>query len=86
MSNTVVREVAAKRSGQAPPDIERNQAVSFVPAFSAVRELIGGYPAPERPNRNRPAILDDPQLREELDAWDAASDDALRETGADLPE
>ena len=77
MSNVIVREVAVKKCGQAPPRVEKNQAVSFLVPFSQVRHLIEGYPAPRRPNRVRPAIVDDPELRDEFNAWDAASDEAF---------
>ena len=76
MSSTEVH-VADKRTGQPLPRIEKNQAVSLLVPFPIVKHLLVGRPAPKRPNRNRPIVVDDPQLREELDAWEAASNEAL---------
>jgi len=86
MSETIARDVAVTKSGQALPRIEKNQAVSFLASFAAVKHLLIGSPAPRRPNRNRPIHVTDPELREELDAWEAASDEALRALEDDLPE
>lgn len=86
MRETLVRDQAVTRSGQALPRIEKNQAVSFLADFAAVRHLFVGYRPPARPNRNRPMPVVDPQLRDELDAWDAASDEALERLESDLPE
>ena len=77
MGETIVQDVAATRSGQAIPRIEKNQAVSFLVPFAAVKQLLVGYPAPGRPNRKQPVNVVDPELREELDAWEAASDEAF---------
>jgi hypothetical protein len=78
MSSIEVREVADKRTGQPLPRIEKNQAISLLVPFPVVKHLLVGQPAPRRPNRNRPILIDDPQLREELDAWEAASDEAFQ--------
>jgi hypothetical protein len=86
MSNTEAQNVADKRSGQPLPRIEKNEAVSLLIPFPAVKHLLVGQPAPRRPNRNRPIPADDPQLREELDAWEAASDEAYQAMEDDLVE
>jgi len=86
MSDIIVRDVAVTKTGQALPLIAKNQAVSFRASFPAVKHLLVGWPAPRRPNRNRPANATDPQLGEELEAWEAASDEALRAMEDDLPE
>ncbi len=78
MSSTIVRSIATKRSGQALPRIDKNQAVSLVASFDKVKPLLEGYPPPKRPNRNRPVASDDRQLQCELDAWELASDEALQ--------
>ena len=77
MSSTEVRDVADNRSGQPLPRIEKNQAVSLSFPFPAIKHLLIGQLAPRRPNRTKPIAVDDPQLREELDAWEAASDEAF---------
>ena len=86
MSSTEVRDVADKRTGQPLPRIEKNQAVSLLVPFPVVKHLLVGQPAPRRPNRNRPILVDDPQLREEMDAWEAASDEAFHAAEEDLVE
>jgi len=86
MSEAIAREVAIKKSGQAPPHIERNQAISFLVQFDEVKHLLGQYPAPRRPNRNQPVGVDDPELHNELIAWEAASDEAFEAMEDDLPE
>ncbi len=86
MSEAVVQESAIKKSGQAPPRIEKDQAVSYAAPFGVVKPLLEGYPAPRRPNRNRPSNLDDPELRDELGAWEAASDEAFEAMEGSLPE
>ena len=86
MSETTARDIASTQSAQAPPRVEENQAVSFLVPFGAVKHLLVGYPSPRRPNRNRPVCPPDPQLREELEAWEAASDEALEGLENGLPE
>lgn len=86
MSNTEVQCVADRRTGQPIPRIEKNQAVSLLIPFPRVKHLLAGQPAPRRPNRNRPIVVDDPRLYEELSAWDAASDEDFRAMEGDLPE
>ncbi len=55
---------------------KKASAVSFLASFHKVKHLLVGRPAPKRPNRDRP-LAPDVHLREELSAWDAASDEAL---------
>jgi len=86
MSERIVQELAVKKSGQAPPRIEQNQAISFLIPFEAVKPLLEGCPAPRRPNRNRPVHVDDPALRDELGAWEAASDEAFEAMEDGFPE
>lgn len=86
MSDTEVLDVADKRSGQPLPHIEKNQAVSLLIPFQAVKHLLAGQPAPRRPNRTRPIHEDDQHLREELAAWDAASDEAYQAMEDNLAE
>jgi len=87
MSETIARDVAVTKTGQAVPRIEKNQAVSFLAPFEAVKHLLADRAAPRRPNRNRPInVVIDPELRGEFDAWEAASDEAFRAMEDDLPE
>ena len=86
MSETVVRDVAVTKPSQAPPRIKKNEAVSFLVPFEAIKHLLVGQRPPRRPNRNRPMHVNDPQLQKELDAWEAASDEALEAMEDDLPE
>ena len=69
---------------QAVPPIAPNQAISFVARYEFVRKLVERFPSPKRPNRNRP--IHHPNLKAELEAWDAASDEALENTERDLME
>jgi len=55
----------------------RNQAISMLVPFAAIRQFVVGSPPPKRPNRASPIHVDDPDLAAELAAWDAASDEAL---------
>jgi hypothetical protein len=57
MSEIIVQEVAVKKSGQAPPRIKKNQAVSYLAPFGTIKSLLEGYPAPKRPSRNRPVNM-----------------------------
>ena len=86
MSDAVVQEFAVTKSDQACPAIEKNQAVSITLPFAIIKRLLSGSPAPGRPSRNRPVPLVDPELRAELDAWEAASDEAFESTEGSLPE
>ncbi|MFH1266830.1 MAG: hypothetical protein ABIK89_13965 [Planctomycetota bacterium] len=86
MSETIARDVAVTKSGQAVPRIEKNQAVSFLAPFEVVKHLLADRAAPRRPNRNQPIHVTDPELRGEFDAWEAASDEAFRAMEDDLPE
>ena len=85
MSEAEVQETAINKSSQVPR-IESDRAVSLLLPFNQVKQLIEGYPAPRRPNRNRPTDIDDTELREEFAAWDAASDEAFEAMEDDLPE
>lgn len=85
MSEASAQEIAINKSSQVPT-IESDQAVSLLLPFNQVKPLIEGYPAPKRPNRNRPTDIDDAELREECAAWDAASDEAFEAMENDLPE
>lgn len=86
MSEIVVHVVAKTQPGQLIPKIGANQAVSCLVPFDKVRDLLANSPPPRRPNRNRPLSAIDPVLREELGAWDAASDEALEVLEDNLPE
>jgi hypothetical protein len=81
-----VQELAVKKSGQSLPRVAKDQAVSFTMPFDAIKHLLQGYPAPKRPNRTGPVQPDDPELREELEAWEAASDEAFEAAESDSPE
>ena len=89
MSGTITRNVAVTWPSQDAPCLDAKKdiaadenihiAVSCSPAFDAVRSMLEESRPPRRPNRNRP-VVDvevDPGLRDELDAWDAASNEAL---------
>lgn len=77
---------AITKPGQPLPPVADDCAVSFTAPFQSVKHLLWNYPAPRRPNRNHPVQELDTQLRDELRAWDAASDEALREFEDRLPE
>jgi hypothetical protein len=72
--------------GQAIPPVKGNVAVTLLVPFSKIKHLISGNPQTARPNRNRPINVVDPQLREEIAAWDAASDQALEKLEHDFVE
>jgi len=78
MSDVFQRPVAATQPSKGPPEVAKNRAVSLLVPFAHVKHLLAKYPPPKRPNRNCPVNLGGPELRRELDAWDAASDEALR--------
>ena len=86
MSEAVVRNVAETRPAQKIPEVKANQAVSCLVPFKTIKHLLAGSPPPRRPNRNHPVGVVDSGLREELDAWDAASDEALNRLETELPE
>lgn len=69
----MVKSVSVKQSSQ-PPVIRNDETVSSL-SIPAVEELLLGLPAPRRPNRVRP--IDEGKLREELMAWELASDEAF---------
>ena len=86
MSELIVKTTATTLPSEGAPGVARDRAISLCVPFAEVRHLLVKYPPPRRPNRNRPVNLTDPELRRELEAWDAASDEALRAMEDDLPE
>ena len=86
MSEAIVHNIAETRPAQKLPQVKANQAVSCLAPFETIRHLLADSPPPRRPNRNRPVGIVDSALREELDAWDAASDEALNRLETELPE
>ncbi len=87
MSETCVPDQVVTRPSQPIPPIGENQAVAtFLASFAAIKHLLAGYSPPARPKRNRPAVILDPQLREEIEAWEAASDQAFEKLENELPE
>ena len=86
MRKTTPPHRATTQPGQALPPIADDCAVSFLAPFESVKHLLSRYPPPGRPNRNRPVHEVDLQLREELDAWEAASDETLDTFENGLPE
>lgn len=86
MSEAIVHSIAETRPAQKIPQPKANQAVSCLARFETIKHLLVGSSPPRRPNRNRPVSIVDPALREELDAWDAASDEALDRLETELPE
>ena len=86
MSEAIVHNIAKTRPEQKIPQAKADQAVSCLAPFETVRHLLVDSPPPRRPNRNRPISIVDSALREELDAWDAASDEALGTLETGLPE
>lgn len=89
MSNTVVDELAVNKSGRTFPNVEQsqaNQAVSILLPFAKIKHLLECFPAPKRPSRIRPIHSNEAALRGELDAWEAASDEAFESMEGKLPE
>ena len=86
MSEAIVHDIAKTRPEPKIPQVKADQAVSCLAPFETIRHLLVESSPPRRPNRNRPVSIVDSALREELDAWDAASDEALRSLETDLPE
>jgi hypothetical protein len=72
------------RPSVAAPEIRPNQAVSFVMSFESVKHIVASSPPLRRPNRTKP--IHDPDLMAELEAWDAASDEALENADHDMME
>ncbi len=56
MNELAVADKVLTIPGESKPQLASNQAVSFVAAFEAIRKIVGKYPAPTRPNRNRPVM------------------------------
>jgi hypothetical protein len=86
MSETTEQATGITQPSEGTPRVPKDRAISFLVPFAKVKNLLSKYPAPKRPNRNRPVNLTDLQLRRELEAWDAASDEALQAMEDDLPE
>lgn len=87
MSEVAEPNTAQTRPGESlPAVVEKNRAVSLVVPFERVRHLLVRYPPPRRPNRNRPIQQADAALQQELDAWEAASDETLERFDDGLPE
>ena len=78
MSETIEQPTATTQPSQGAPEVAKNRAISLLVPFAKVKDLLASYPPPKRPNRNHPVGFGDPALRKELDAWEAASDEALR--------
>ncbi|HBO43969.1 MAG TPA: hypothetical protein DD670_08565 [Planctomycetaceae bacterium] len=89
MSDAIVDEMAVGKSGRTFPEIEKEQAsvaVSIMMPFVKVKHLLAEYAPPRRPSRVRPAHTGEVTLKDELDAWEAASDDAFESMESDLSE
>ena len=86
MSDVIEHTIALTQPSKGAPPVAKDRAISLLVPFAKVRHLLVKYPPPKRPNRNRPVNLTDPELRRELEAWEAASDEALRAMEDDLPE
>lgn len=86
MSNTCVDEVATNKSDRTFPEEKHpaNVAVSILMPFAKVKHILEGYAAPKRPSRVSPIHNDESALQGELDAWEAASDEAFESTESDL--
>jgi len=87
MSEVAEPSIAQTRPGESlPAVVEKNRSVSLLVPFEKVRHLLVKYPPPRRPNRNRPILQADSALQQELDAWEAASDETLGGFEDSLPE
>jgi len=86
MNELISQENVVTRPGQAIPPVKKNIAVTLLVPFSRLKHLIIGNPQTARPNRNHPINVVDPQLSEEIAAWEAASDEALEKLEHEIPE
>jgi hypothetical protein len=86
MSEVIERTTVTTQPSRGAPQVAEDRAISLLVPFAEVKHLLASYPPPRRPNRNRPVNLPDPELRRELEAWEAASDEALQAMEDDLPE
>ena len=86
MSKIIGQGAATTQPSKGAPEVARDRAISLLVPFAEVKQLLVKYPPPKRPNRNRPINLADPELRREFEAWEAASDEALRVMEDGLPE
>lgn len=62
MNNTTLIDTVRTSPAQNVPPIPKDCAISFVAAYGAIRKIVGQYPAPKRPNRNRPTNAIDAQI------------------------
>ncbi len=87
MSNTFVDEMAVNVSDRTFLEIEESSvdvAVSILIPFAEIKHLLEGHAAPKRPNRASPIHSEESALQGELDAWEAASDEAFESAESDL--
>ena len=75
MPDTLVKDVAETRPGQHVTAVDPNVAISFLPPFNQVKDILESSPAPRRPSKNSP--LRDEDLEFELSCWEAAGEEAL---------
>jgi hypothetical protein len=86
MSEITEQATGITQPSKGAPTVPKDRAISLLVPLAKVRDLLGKYPPPKRPNRNRPVNLTAPELRRELEAREAASDEALQAMEDDLPE
>jgi hypothetical protein len=86
MGEVIEQTIAVTQPSKGAPPVAKHRAISLLVPFAKVKHLLAKYPPPKRPNRNRPVNLVDPELRRELEAWEAASDEAFEIFEDDLPE
>jgi len=86
MSEVVEHAVVVTQPSKGAPAVPRDRAISLLVPFAKVKHLLLKYPPPMRPNRNRPVQWTDPELCGELEAWEAASDEAFDSMEDNLPE
>ena len=96
MSNIFIDEMAVNKSDRTFLEIEEssagveieessgNMAASITIPFAKVKHLLEGYAAPKRPSRVSPIHSEESALQGELDAWEAASDEAFESAESDL--
>lgn len=85
MAQQIDENRVAKTIPSQMPNIAQEQSVTILLPFGHVERFIESYPAPRRPNRQRPLDpVDD--LDAELDAWDCASEEDLADFETRLSE
>lgn len=86
MNKNFIDEIAVNKSDRTFPveKTSKNTAVTISMPFSEIKHLLEGYPSPQRPNRVSPIHSEDTMLQDEIDAWEAASDEAFESTESDL--